>query len=252
MRLPGLIGSKKSYVDSGLLYDMTDIHCHILPNVDDGANEYEEAVGSLHWLKSKGVCRMYLTPHVMSDFSKNTSGYLSEKFGSFVKRLENDGITDIPDLRLGAEYMLEAAFGKRKEEGLLTYSDRHVLIETSYMTPPVGFPGLLEELMESGYSPVLAHPERYAYMAMEDYRFLKKQGVKFQLNFLSVTGAYGPFARNKAIRLLKEDFYDYTGSDFHHITRHKDAFTTKMLTRKQILRLQILFRNNRKLWGTEE
>ncbi|MDR2917495.1 MAG: hypothetical protein LBV74_22105 [Tannerella sp.] len=252
MSLLSFFGSKKSYITSGLLDDMTDIHCHILPDVDDGVSEYEEAVDSLHWLKSKGVSRMYLTPHVMSDFSENTSGYLSEKFDFFVKRLENDGIGDIPDLRLGAEYMLEAAFEKQKAEGLLTYADHHVLIETSYIMPPVGFLSLLEELMESGYSPVLAHPERYTYMDMDDYKALKGQGIKFQLNFLSMTGAYGPFARKKAIQLLKEDFYDYTGSDFHYLARHKDAFSAEMLTPKQISRLQILFRNNRKLWETDE
>ncbi len=248
MSLLSFIGSKKSYITSGLLYDMTDIHCHILPDVDDGVSEYKEAVESLRWLKSKGVRRMYLTPHMMSDFSKNTSGYLSDKFDSFTKRLENDGITDIPALRLSAEYMLEAAFEQQKEEGLLTYADRHVLIETSYMTPPVGFLGILEELMENGYSPVLAHPERYNYMDMEDYQSLKGQGIKFQLNFLSLIGAYGSFAQNKAARLLKEGYYDYTGSDFHHLARHQGAFTTKALTSKQISGLQILFDNNRRLW----
>ena len=242
------LSSKKSFIKSGLLYNMTDIHSHILPNVDDGVSEYEDAVSSLRWLKNNGVNRIYMTPHVMSDFPKNTSEYLSEKFNCFVKCLDNDGIWDIPELSLGAEYMLETAFERHKEGGVLTYADSHILVETSYMMPPVGFISLLEKLMEDGYSPVLAHPERYQYMEAKDYEYLKNQGIKFQLNLLSMTGSYGGQAKNKALQLLKAGYYDYAGSDFHHLAHHAESFTAKVLTKKQISALQVLFDNNKRLW----
>ena len=238
---------KKSFTKSGLLNNMTDIHSHILPNIDDGISSYEDAVSSLRWLRNNGINRMYLTPHVMSDFPKNTYEYLSETFEHFIKRLKNDGIGDIPELKLGAEYMLEAAFEKHRKEGLITYADRHVLVETSYMTPPMGFLRLLEQLQEDGYSPVLAHPERYRYMDSEDYEVLKKQGIKLQLNFLSITGSYGRQAKDKAIQLLKAGYYDYAGSDFHNLARHEDYFSVKTLRNKQISMLQILFDNNKSL-----
>lgn len=244
----GFLSFKKSFITSGLLYGMTDIHCHILPDVDDGIKKYDEAVKSLRWLKSKGIEHLYLTPHVMSDFSKNTSVYLTEMFHAFVKRMEEEGIGDIPELKLGGEYMLESAFEKHKEEGLLTYANRYVLVETSYMMPPVGFMRLLEELMENGYSPVLAHPERYIYMDMKDYELLKRHGVRFQLNFLSMTGVYGRSAKEKAVHLLKDNRYDYAGSDFHRLARHEKAFTDKILTKKQIAAIRILFDHNKKLW----
>lgn len=227
---------------------MTDIHCHILPGVDDGIKTYEEAVRSLRWLRNNGIRRMYLTPHVMSDFSKNTSVYLTEIFNSFVKRMEEEGIEDIPELKLGGEYMLEAAFEKQLVEGVLSYADRYVLVETSYMMPPAGFLRLLEKLQENGYSPVLAHPERYTYMDMKDYELLKHHGVCFQLNFLSMTGVYGRSAKEKALQLLKDHHYDYAGSDFHRLARHEKAFAAKVLTKKQIASIQYLFDNNKKLW----
>ena len=243
-----LITSKQSFISSGLLNGATDIHSHILPGVDDGVNNYNEAVQALQWLKNIGIGQVYLTPHIMSDFSKNTSGYLSEQFDTFIKRLENEGITNIPYMKLGAEYMLEADFEKNKKNGLLMYAGRHILMETSYLTPPLGFMKLLEDLLENGYFPVLAHPERYNYMELKDFVILKEQGVKFQLNFLSLTGAYGSAIKEKADQLLMEGFYDYTGSDIHRIPRQNNFFTAKKLTRKQILTLQPLFRNNRQLW----
>ena len=239
---------KKSYVSSGLLNNMTDIHSHILFGVDDGIKNYEDAVKSLCWLKKNGISRICLTPHVMSDYPTNTTAFLSESFDVFKMRLENDGVIDIPELRLGAEYMLESTIIKQKSDGLITYKDRHILVETSYMTPPMGFVSILENLMEDGYSPVLAHPERYIYMDKNDYDFLKNMGIKFQLNFLSMIGAYGKTAKDKAVMLLNEDYYDFAGSDFHNFNRHKDDFFVKSLKRKNIEKLKRIIDNNNELW----
>jgi len=237
-----------SFFNSGLLSGSTDIHCHLLPHVDDGAKDYNEAVSVLRWLKKTGIERLYLTPHVMSDFPKNTGIYLTEKFEQFTKRMENDEITDIPALKLGAEYMLEATFNIRKEESLLTYAGRHILVETSYLTPPLGFRDLLDSLIADGNIPILAHPERYIYMDWNDYQSFKAQKVKYQLNYLSLTGVYGTHAQKTAAQLLKEGLYDYAGSDIHHLGWHRKNLLLKKLTKKQITQLRPLFQNNRQLW----
>jgi tyrosine-protein phosphatase YwqE len=248
MHILNFIRSRRSFVGSGLLQDITDIHSHILPDVDDGISAYEEAVKVLRWLKDKGVCRMYLTPHVMSDIIKNNKAYLTQAFESFIKRLENDGIKDIPALKLGAEYMLDAAFEQHKKNGLITYAGRHVLVETSYMLPPADFARLLEQSAADGYALILAHPERYVYMGEPDYKYLKRQGISFQLNFLSMTGAYGNSAQKKANKLLKSGYYDYAGSDFHRLKRHENSFFAATLTGKQVAAMKELFDNNDRLW----
>jgi tyrosine-protein phosphatase YwqE len=248
MTVFSFIKARKSFIKSGLLGGVTDVHCHILPGVDDGAGTYRESVNALRWLNDIGIRRMYLTPHVMSDIAKNNRTYLTGQFDAFIKRLENDRVGDIPELKLGAEYMLEAAFEQHKKDGLITYADRQALVETSYMMPPTGFIRILEKLEEDGYSPVLAHPERYIYMEDHDYKYLKKQDVFFQLNYLSLTGAYGERAKRKADRLLKNGYYDYAGSDFHHLIRHENGFFAKSLTGKQIVALKELFDNNDRLW----
>jgi tyrosine-protein phosphatase YwqE len=248
MALSDFFSSRKSYIDAGLLYDMTDIHCHILPAVDDGVCDFNEAVQSLTWLKKNGVRRMFLTPHVMSDMTSNTRGYLTEQFEKFLSDIKLNGVGNIPEIKLAAEYMLDPAFINRKKEGLLAFADKHVLVETSYMMPPVGFERILEELMEEGYLPILAHPERYIYMQIRDYENLKKSGVFFQLNILSLTGAYGKLASDKADLLLKKSYYNYAGSDFHHLTRHEKYFFAYTLSKKQLPRLKQLIINNNSLW----
>jgi tyrosine-protein phosphatase YwqE len=248
MPVLNFIRPRKSFVGSGLLHDITDVHSHILPDVDDGISTYEEAVKVLRWLKEKGIGRMYLTPHVMSDIIKNNRTYLTQAFEAFVKRLENDGINDIPALKLGAEYMLDAAFEQHKGEGLITYAGQHVLVETSYMMPPANFVRLLKQSAFDGYSLVLAHPERYVYMEEFDYKYFKRQGLSFQLNFLSMTGAYGNNAQKKADKLLKNGYYDFVGSDFHQLKRHENNFFAATLTKKQIAAIKELFDNNSRLW----
>ena len=92
-------------------------------------------------------------------------------------------------------------------DGLLTYADRQVLVETSYLSPPPDYLNLLYELSLEGYTPVLAHPERYMYMTKEDYFRLKDKGYKFQLNLFSLAGVYGARPAKYAAYLMKEGFY---------------------------------------------
>ena len=239
---------KFSILDAGLLSGSSDIHCHLLPGVDDGICDYSKAVAALRWLKGIGINHLYLTPHVMSDYPNNSPGYLTEQFDRFTKKMENGGIIDIPALKLGAEYMLEGTFNIPNNESLLTYAGRHVLVETSYLTTPLGFIILLNGLKNGGYLPVLAHPERYSYMVMSDYESLKNQNIKFQLNYLSLVGVYGTHVKEKAAQLLKEGLYDYAGSDMHHLTWHQKNLQLQKLKKKQITQLHYLFQNNQQLW----
>jgi len=239
---------KQSLVSSFLMEGFIDTHCHILPGVDDGVQTYEDSIAALHFLYSMGVRHVCLTPHIMSNFPKNTASFLKQTFEAFRQRLAEEGVGRAPTLRLCAEYMLEPAFEQHKSEGLLTYADEHVLVETSYLTPPVGFNAIIEQLLEEGYMPVLAHPERYLYMSVKDYDRLKEMGAKFQLNILSLTGAYGKSPWHNAETLLRGGYYDFAGTDFHHLERHRAAFRAKMLTEGRVEALQAIFDNNERLW----
>ena len=92
---------------------------------------------------------------------------------------------------------------------------KHLLVETSYFNPPIKFRETLKQIKALGYTPLLAHPERYMYMDEQEYRHLREEGVKFQLNLASLAGGYGKTVKKKAMWLLENGFYSVAGSDLH-------------------------------------
>lgn len=237
-----IFNRKRNISDTALLEGMTDIHCHILPGVDDGVKTMEESVESLQRLQQTGVRQFYLTPHIMSDLG-NEEPDLQVRFRE-LQEAAPEGI----ELRLAAEYMLDKGFERHREHGLLAMKDRHVLVETSYMSPPPEMQEMLYEAELSGYQVILAHPERYAYMEKEDYLELKKKGVGLQMNLLSLGGYYGRSAQKKCQALLKLGIYDYIGSDFHSLKKHNYGLSLLNLTSTQIKQIGMLLENNVRMW----
>lgn len=82
----------------------------------------------------------------------------------------------------------------------------------------MNFRGLLERIRNKGYTPILAHPERYLYMKKEDYEALKAQGILFQRNLYSLRGQYGDRVQKRCRQLLKWNMYDFVGTDLHRLT----------------------------------
>ena len=91
------------------------------------------------------------------------------------------------------------------------------MVETSYFNPPMDLLSTLKRIQSKGYYPLLAHPERYEYMQMKDYKHLKEDRISFQLNVPSLTGMYGKHVQKKAEILLKAGMYDYIGNDTHSV-----------------------------------
>lgn len=217
---------KKRYslIDSGLLQGMTDCHSHILPGVDDGIQTEEDSLLALESLAELGIRELWLTPHIMEDIP-NSPADLKQRFADLQQHMlaqsDEDSSVRISDLRLNlaAEHMLDGLFVSRLDnDDLLPIFDGHcLLVETSYFNPPLRFWEMLEDIRRKGYTPLLAHPERYYYMHTPDYHHLLDIGVLFQLNILSLTGAYGETARQKSLRLLRGGCYSYVGSDLHNL-----------------------------------
>lgn len=115
-----------------------------------------------------------------------------------------------------------------------------LLVETSYFSPPMAFEDTLDEIRLKGLHPLLAHPERYVYMGRRDYRRLKENGVRFQLNLMSLVGMYGDDAADKASSLLLEGMYDFAGSDLHRLSPWQRAISDPCLTKKEVAALRAL------------
>ena len=166
---------------------------------------------------------------------------------------------DVP-VHLAAEHMLDNLFIQRfAANDLLPYqssplspltshaspisplTSNHsplLLVETSYFHPPMGLYDILENIRKKGYTPLLAHPERYMYMDDADYRRLQDMGVKLQLNILSLAGAYGETAARKSHHLLHQGAYSCMGSDLHNLDSFLEYVNVKCLTKKEIYLLQ--------------
>lgn len=200
--------------ESGLLSGFTDWHSHLLPGVDDGVQTPEESLSILSLYERLGVREVWLTPHIMEEMPNSVS-QLRERFNGLRACYKGPIV-----LHLAAEHMLDTLFQERLSTGEvlpLGPAHGHLLVETSYFNPPMGLDSLLESIQAKGYHPVLAHPERYAYLQEEDYRRLKAHHIQFQLNLPSLAGAYGKQVRSRAEHLLKQGLYEWCGNDLHSL-----------------------------------
>lgn len=235
--------ARKTVLSSNLFAGVTDIHSHYLPGVDDGFKESEDSVEALRKMVDWGVERIYLTPHVMADLPENRPDFLKERFSSFVQEIP-EGI----ELRLSAEYMLDASFYDQLNAGLLPLGENHILIEMSYLFPSLELLQIIYDLSLRGYIPLLAHPERYLYMNEQQYVELKEKGCRFQLNLMSLSGQYGKRSCDVAWFLLQKGMYDFVASDIHHLRVFRHNMERLKLTEKELDLLRNLFRQNDLLW----
>lgn len=206
-----------------------DIHSHLLPGIDDGSTDDANTLELATALKGYGFAQFITTPHVLTGVWNNTRNGITQKHAETADMLKKEGL-DMP-FRAAAEYLMDDRFLELlKTEPLLTVKDDYVLVEMSYLNPPMQLYDIIYELQLKGYKPILAHPERYLFyhQKQEEYKKLKKVGCKFQINLLSATGYYGKAVADVAHKLLEAGMIDYTGSDVHH-TRHIEAFKNKVI-----------------------
>lgn len=204
---------------------MVDCHSHLLPGVDDGVQTLDESLQILRQMEQLGVCRVWLTPHVMEDIPNETLS-LQQQFYKLKQSYQGT-----VELRLAAEYMLDNLFEERLEQNdLLPLEEekRFLLVETSYFNPPMGLLPILQRIQKKGYYPLLAHPERYEYMQMKDYMNLKEENVSFQLNVPSLAGMYGKHVQEKAETLLKAGMYVHIGCDTHSTVSYQRLIQGKI------------------------
>lgn len=221
---------------SALFRGYVDCHCHILPGVDDGVRNVEDSLKILSAYHDAGVSEVWLTPHVMED-CPNAPDTLRERFEYLKTAIDEKGV-EVPVLHLAAENMMDGLFSDRlAQNDVLVHFPRHLLVETSYYNPPFDLDGILSSVRSKGYFPILAHPERYLYMADKDYENLKSDGVKFQLNLSSLVGFYGNTARKKALKLLSRGYYDYTGTDLHRYSM-LEAYLEAQVDEKVLLKVR--------------
>jgi len=206
-----------------------DIHSHLLPGIDDGAQTIEDSIFLMQELQKIGFKQFIITPHVMKTVWDNTSKIINTKLELASIDLKNKYIN--LSVRAAAEYFIDANLVTLfHNEPLLVLKENYVLVEISYINAPLQLFDILFELQVAGYKPVLAHPERYSFYHnnFNEYKKLKNSGCLFQLNLLSTIGYYGVEVAKVSEKLLNMGLIDFVGSDVHH-NNHLNGFSKKIL-----------------------
>jgi protein-tyrosine phosphatase len=201
-----------------------DMHSHLLPGIDDGAPDVETSVSLIKGMRQLGYRKLITTPHILWDLYKNTHEIIAEKFELLKKKLGEEKI-DV-ELEAAAEYYVDDHLEEllAQKTPLLCFGNKLVLVEFSLASAPFDLKDVLFEMQLQGYSPVIAHPERYTYKMGQKKFFddLKDSGCLFQLNILSLSNHYGPEVTDLAHYLCKKQYYELVGTDLHH-SRHLTA-----------------------------
>ncbi|MGF7079178.1 tyrosine-protein phosphatase [Mucilaginibacter sp. UYCu711] len=202
---------------------MVDMHSHVLPGIDDGAQNLEESIFLIKKMIDVGIKKIIATPHIMVDFYRNTPEIIIAALETLKAELKKQNI-DI-EIEAAAEHYFDETFEKRvAEKRLMTMGDNYALFEYSFVSPPPNAFQVIQRMIEWGeYKPVLAHPERYPYMTVEEIANLRSWGCNMQLNTISLTGYYGKDVKKKAEAMVDNDIVDFISSDMHH-PRHAAAF----------------------------
>ena len=194
----------------------TEFHSHLIPAIDDGVKNMEESMEVLRAFSEMGYKKVITTPHIQGDFFKNSPDTILPGLEAVRQRLIDENI-DI-QIEAAAEYLIDDLLEEKIEKKqLLTFGKNYVLIEMPFNTEPPNLKHVLFDLRVNGYKPVLAHPERYQYLAMqkEKYEELFQQGILFQLNIFSLIGYYSPQVQKTAEYLLEKKMINIIGSDTH-------------------------------------
>lgn len=196
---------------------MIDLHCHILPGVDDGARTFEEASKMAELAVADGCSVVIATPHQRRDeWSLPERPVLEQQLASIQRTVPQLA------LRLGAEVRVDSDLARElvgpKRGGILTLAgSSYLLLEFD----PEGFGPepvfLVEELRSLGFRPIVAHPELTLPLLMEEGLLTRmvEAGARLQVTAASLLGRYGPQVERKAWSLIEEGLVHFVSSDAH-------------------------------------
>lgn len=199
------------------LFFSTDIHSHVCPGIDDGSPSPERSVEIVEGMASLGIRKMIVTPHVAAEMFENDSHIITRAHERLRRALADAGV--VMPTQVSAEYRIDELTLSQLEAGdVLPLPGNYLLVECPWMQEPVNLEGFLFDVQNRfGFRPILAHPERYPYFQANRSRYadIRRLGVLFQTNLLSLAGYYDKACRATAEWLLEHEMVDLIGSDAH-------------------------------------
>lgn len=212
--------SKKIFL-ADYLAGFVDIHNHLLPGIDDGAKTVEDSLALIKGFSSLGIKKFVATPHIMHNYYPNDQETILKAQGQVLDKLKQGEMQEI-SLDVAAEHMIDENFETLLEQKkVMPLRNRYLLIEMSYLQPPLHFDQAVEKIASHRYFTILAHPERYNFLHYNSpkYSEYKKRGILLQMNLLSLSPFYGKEVQKKAHKLIQDGLIDYLASDVHNINQ---------------------------------
>lgn len=200
-----------------------DMHCHILPGVDDGSRSMDMSMAMLDFAYEEGIRAIILTPHYHGGYVETERAVIDETF----EELKKYSMQQHPDMKLfiGNEIYYYPSVPEWIEEGRVhTLADSdYVLLEFSTTVEKRELLEAVQNLCSHGYYPVLAHVERYDCLVRDPFYVgeLIDNGAYIQVNSRTVTGEGGMKIKHFVKRLLKEEWIHFIGTDAHSMGGRK-------------------------------
>lgn len=199
-----------------------DIHCHILPDVDDGPQTMADSLMLASVLVNQGFAEIIATPHYIEDYSAAYRNHIKQQYKALQTALQVQGIP--LQLHLGGEVMLTSLVVQQADSGTLPVlaNTNHVLLELPLRQEVLAYASqVIFHLQIKGYQPIIAHPERVEFIKQDPRCLLRllESGVLLQVNMGSLFGLYGKRAKQAAEFLLANQMAHFLATDSHHASQ---------------------------------
>src|SRR3989338_1522609 len=200
---------------------MIDIHCHILPSIDDGPSDMEESIEMCRIAAADGITVIVATPHFTPGLYMADSAKVFEEASRLSAAVER---LNIPvKILTGADVAISPevpAQLKSVEHLTINRSGRYFLAEFSHTHVPPGWDRFLYSMLASGVTPIITHPERNMWFMQRPealYPVVAK-GVMVQITAMSLTGEFGEAAQEVSLFLLQHNLAHIIATDAHSAT----------------------------------
>ena len=198
---------------------MIDLHCHMLPSIDDGARSLDMALAMAQLAVVDGITTTVCTPHIYPGLFENTHEGIRDARQAFQGELDAAGIP--LTLAYGADIQVQPGLVAGLTTGRLPTlgGSRYFLFEPPHHVALPRLADLVHDALLSGYVPVITHPERLAYIEQDYDKFvtLAREGAWIQLTGGSLLGRFGPRVKGITERFLKDGVTHVLASDGHNL-----------------------------------